>query len=131
LETAICKSTAVAAVQAYAADQKQIWRKTGTGDVGIDWQLEFVDSEGFATGRTIAVQVRARPSYFQHESAASWKFYPEAKHRIYWESFPLPMLLILYKTNTGVSYLTDARQNAKGALPGGSPLYRNCEGQWP
>jgi hypothetical protein len=100
----------IAAVQAYAANQMQIWRETGTGDVGIDGQLEFVNSEGFATGRTVAVQVKAGPSYFQHESSASWKVYPEAKHRNYWESFPLPVLLILHDSDTGVSYWTDARQ---------------------
>jgi len=42
----------IAAVQGYAADQRLIWRETGTGDVGIDGQLEFVTQDGFATGRT-------------------------------------------------------------------------------
>jgi Domain of unknown function (DUF4365) len=100
----------IAAIQAYAASRKQIWRETGTGDVGIDGQLEFVNSNGFATGRTLAVQVKAGPSFFRHESATGWKFYPEAKHRNYWEQFPLPVLLILHNTDTGVTFWTDARQ---------------------
>jgi Domain of unknown function (DUF4365) len=42
----------IAAVQNYAATKGLIWRETGTGDVGIDGQLEFVNAHGFATGRT-------------------------------------------------------------------------------
>ncbi|MGE0006735.1 MAG: DUF4365 domain-containing protein [Parvibaculaceae bacterium] len=33
---------------------------------GIDGQLEFVTGEGFATGRTVAAQVKTGPSFFQH-----------------------------------------------------------------
>ena len=73
----------IAAVQSYVAATGQIWRETSTGDVGIDGQLEFVTPEGFATGRTVAAQVKAGPSFFQHPSAAGWKFYPEDKHRNY------------------------------------------------
>ncbi|WP_234894474.1 DUF4365 domain-containing protein [Agrobacterium vitis] len=100
----------IAAVQGYAAKTAQIWRETGTGDVGIDGQLEFVTREGFATGRTIAVQVKAGPSFFQHRTGNGWKFYPEDKHRTYWEQFPLPVLLILHNTDTGQSYWIDVRQ---------------------
>ncbi len=32
----------IAAVQAYAAAARQVWREMGTGDVGIDGQLEYV-----------------------------------------------------------------------------------------
>lgn len=100
----------IAAVQGYAARAGQIWRETGTGDVGIDGQLEFVTREGFATGRTVAAQVKAGPSFFQYRTGAGWKFYPEDKHRAYWEQFPLPVLLILHNTDTGHSYWIDVRQ---------------------
>ncbi|WP_221928138.1 DUF4365 domain-containing protein [Pseudomonas syringae] len=53
----------IAAVQYYAARRNQIWRETGTGDVGIDGNIEFVNAEGFATGRIVAVQVKSGPSY--------------------------------------------------------------------
>jgi hypothetical protein len=100
----------VTAMSVYAAANAQIWRETGTGDVGIDGQLEFVTQEGFATGRTVAVQVKAGPSFFQNQSAAGWMFYPEEKHRNYWEHFPLPVLLVLHDTENGASYWIDARQ---------------------
>lgn len=35
---------------------------------------------------------------------------PEEKHKRYWESFPLPVLLVLHDPDSGKSYWTDARQ---------------------
>lgn len=100
----------IAAVQYYAARRNQIWRETGTGDVGIDGNIEYVNTEGFATGRIVAVQVKSGPSYFKSPTLNGWKFYPERKHRNYWESFPLPVLLILHNPETNISYWADARQ---------------------
>jgi hypothetical protein len=108
--THIQERRGIAAVQAYAARQGQIWREIGVSDVGIDGQLEFVDAQGFATGRTVAVQVKAGPAYFIHRTATGWKFYPEGKHRNYWESFPLPVLLVLHDVAAERSFWTDARQ---------------------
>lgn len=103
----------IAAVQGYAARRQQIWRETGTGDVGIDGNLEYVNADGFATGRLVAVQVKAGPSYFAHPTAQGWKFYPEDKHRRYWEGFPLPVLLVLHDPASGTSYWSDARQTLR------------------
>jgi hypothetical protein len=100
----------IAAVQSYAAQQRHIWRETGTGDVGVDGHLEFVNRDGFATSRIVAVQVKSGPSYFKHKSARGWKFYPEDKHRLYWEFFPLPVLLMLHNPDTGIVLWADVRQ---------------------
>ena len=99
----------IASVQSYAAAKGLIWRETGTGDVGIDGQLEFVNSDGFATGRTIALQVKAGRSFFEHPTERGWKFYPKEMHRNYWEQFPLPVLLALHNTDNGETYWIDAR----------------------
>ncbi|EAC0243834.1 DUF4365 domain-containing protein [Escherichia coli] len=87
----------------------QIWRETPMADVGIDGQIEYVSPEGFATGRMIAVQIKSGPSFFQ-ESQGDWVFYPEEKHRFYWERFPLPVLIIIHNLETNLSYWQDARQ---------------------
>lgn len=100
----------IAAIQNYAAQHRQIWRETGTGDVGVDGHLEFVNRDGFATSQIVAVQVKSGPSYFKHRTAEGWKFYPEDKHRHYWELFPLPVLLILYNPDTEIAYWADVRQ---------------------
>ncbi|PAQ01925.1 DUF4365 domain-containing protein [Mesorhizobium mediterraneum] len=100
----------VAALQSYAAAQNQIWRETDTGDVGIDGQLEYVNDNGYATGKLIAVQVKSGPSFFTHATENGWKFYPEKKHLLYWEQFPLPVILVLHDPVAGCSYWVDVRQ---------------------
>ena len=100
----------IAAVQTYAARTGQIWRETGTGDVGIDGQIEFVSPEGLVNGRIAAVQVKAGRSFFKHRTELGWKFYPEEKHKTYWEQFPLPVVLVLHDTDVGASYWIDVRQ---------------------
>jgi hypothetical protein len=100
----------VAAIQFFAAASGQIWRETPTGDVGIDGQLEHVDATGAATGRTVAVQIKCGPSYFAHPTARGWKFYPDPKHRLYWERYPLPVLLVLHDPGVEQSYWVDVRK---------------------
>ena len=100
----------VAAVHFFAAASGQIWRETPTGDVGIDGQLEHVDSKGAVTGRTVAVQIKCGPSYFANPTAHGWKFYPDPKHRLYWERYPLPVLLMLHDPTGQQSYWVDVRK---------------------
>lgn len=100
----------IAALQSFAADRGQIWRETPTGDVGIDGQLEYVNASGVATGQTLAVQVKAGASYFTNETTQSWKYYPTKKHRMYWERYPLPVILVLHDPVSKKSYWIDARQ---------------------
>lgn len=107
----------VAALQVYAARHGQVWRETPTADVGIDGQLEFVNSANQATGKLAAVQVKAGPSYFLHRTDGGWKHYPAEKHRRYWEAFPLPVFLVLHNTESGKSYWTDARQALRTSFP--------------
>lgn len=100
----------VAALQLFAAASGQIWRETSTGDVGIDGQLEHVDTTGAATGRTVAVQIKCGPSYFANPTTHGWKFYPDPKHRLYWERYPLPVLLVLHDPASQQSYWVDVRK---------------------
>ncbi|MGF6116366.1 hypothetical protein ABIE30_000966 [Janthinobacterium lividum] len=109
-ETYAQERLGIAAIQIYAARCKQIWRETGTGDVGIDGTLEFVSLQGLATGRIVAIQVKSGPSYFASPFSGGWKFYFEPKHKYYWELFPLPVLLVLHDPRSNVSYWADVRQ---------------------
>lgn len=86
-----------------------IWRETPMADVGIDGQIEYVDKDGYATGRIIAVQIKSGKSFFK-EKETSWIYYPEKKHKFYWERFPLPVIIILHDPETNQSYWQDIRQ---------------------
>ncbi len=98
------------AVAAFAAANGLIWRENSIKDIGIDGQLEYVSGSGFATGRIVALQVKSGPSFFAHDDGESWLFYPEEKHRIYWERFPVPVILVLHKPNTEETFWLDVRQ---------------------
>lgn len=99
----------VAAVMMAMAKGGQIWRETPHSDIGIDGQIEHVGAEGKVTGRILAVQVKSGESFFKHEHDQAWHFYPEEKHRMYWERFPVPVLLCLHNPTTLRTYWVDAR----------------------
>jgi hypothetical protein len=85
-----------------------IWRETPIVDVGIDGQIEFADDEGRLTGRLVAAQIKSGDSYFR-DDGDEWRFTPQEKHRLYWERFPLPVLLFLHSAAEG-TYWVDVRQ---------------------
>nr|WP_299486253.1 DUF4365 domain-containing protein [uncultured Allomuricauda sp.] len=89
-------------------DLGYIFRETANGDVGIDGQIEFVNNDGLATGKIIAVQVKSGDSHLI-DKGEHWAFYPKEKHKNYWELFPIAVILLLYSPSTGKIYFTDAR----------------------
>lgn len=104
------------AVASAAAKMGVIWRETLAADVGIDGHLEFVTEDGFATGRTIAIQVKSGPSFFQQGNGASWKFRAQEKHFSYWEHYPLPVILVLHDEGAGKSYWVDVRHQIRSSF---------------
>lgn len=100
----------IAAIMMAMAKRGQIWRETPYSDIGIDGQIEHVGIGGKVTGRILAVQVKSGESYFTNDHQDAWHYYPDAKHRIYWERFPAPVLLCLHHTIEGKTFWVDARQ---------------------
>lgn len=86
-----------------------IWRETPMADVGIDGQIEMVTADGAASGHLVAAQVKSGASYLK-DAGDAWSFYPQHKHRFYWERFPLPVLLFLHSPSDGAIYWVDVRQ---------------------
>ncbi len=86
-----------------------VWRETPHADVGIDGQIEHVNSHCKVTGRIVAVQVKAGKSYINIQGH-NIVFRPSEKHVRYWENFPLPVLLVIYDPDADKAYWTDARQ---------------------
>ena len=113
LNTNSMERIGVNAVAQRIAQLGLIWRETPTADVGIDGQIEYVDLEGNATGEMVAVQIKSGISFFKENKDNDFVFYPEEKHRFYWEQFPLPVLLIIHNPETNLSYWVDVRQILK------------------
>ena len=53
-----------------------IFRETPNSDVGIDGQIEYVNSRGEATGKIIAVQIKSGDSYLNESKSDknNWNF---------------------------------------------------------
>lgn len=92
-----------------------IFRETPNSDVGIDGQIEYVNNEGEATGKIIAVQIKSGDSYLYNSKndISNWTFYPEDKHKNYWEKFPIPVILLVYSPQNDNVYFIDARYYLK------------------
>ena len=63
-------------------------------DFGIDAVVEMIDEES-ATGRLVAVQVKSGPAYFGEGDSISITFRTDARHRDYWVSHALPVIVVL------------------------------------
>ena len=98
-----------------------IFRETPNADVGIDGYIEQVDAAGIATGATVAVQIKSGFSYLK-DGGDHWRFYPEAKHKSYWEMYPLPVVLMLHDPASDEVYWADARLQLRSDQRKQSPL---------
>lgn len=83
-----------------------IFRRLDQSDYGIDAQVELVLG-GHASGRVLAAQIKAGPSWFTEETSAKdgWVF-REATLRLrdYWLDYADPVLLVLYNPATHTAY---------------------------
>jgi len=94
-------------------DARCLWRETTMHDVGIDGQIEYVDTGGSATGRLILVQIKAGKSYFDRRQDEAIIYTPAEKHLQYWARAPAPVILILHDSDRGLTIWTDARRQIR------------------
>jgi len=99
------------------SDLGLIWRETPNSDVGIDGQIEFVDSDGRATGLIVAVQVKSGESYLGGDDEAI-VYYASMKHANYWRDFPVPVLVAIHDPSSKAICWTDARQQLRTSPTG-------------
>jgi hypothetical protein len=102
----------VMAVERAVNDMKCIWRETQNADVGIDGQIEYVDTEGNCTGHVVAVQVKSGNSYIKRGEYGI-SFTPSERHARYWEKFPIPVLVVLHDPVSSQSYWIDLRRHLR------------------
>ncbi|MBW4934877.1 DUF4365 domain-containing protein [Marinobacter sp. F4206] len=84
-----------------------IFRETPNSDVGIDAQIELVSGDR-ALGSLIAVQAKSGKSYL-NDKGDHFAFYPKESHKNYWETFPLPVVVMLHDPESDMVYFSDAR----------------------
>lgn len=94
---------AVALVDAAATRLGIIFREQPTSDFGIDAQFEL-KTDGEATGRLIAAQIKGGPSYFKYESNDGFWLPVSSRHKNMWLSHSLPVVIILCDTDDSFIY---------------------------
>jgi hypothetical protein len=99
-----------------------IWRETGNADVGIDGQVEHVNTDGACTGHVVAVQVKTGSSFIDNGDTHDIAFYPNEKHIHYWRTFPVPVILAIVDPDSEIVYWTDVRRWLR------SPMTANSKG---
>jgi hypothetical protein len=108
-DNAFVEREGVIAVEAATNSARCVWRETVQRDVGVDGQIEYVDPDGKASGRIVAVQVKSGTSRFVGASDSYVDYTPPERHRNYWREFPLPVVLVLFNPDHRTAYWADAR----------------------
>jgi hypothetical protein len=81
-----------------------IFRQQSVSDRGIDAEIEILDSDGDATGRLIALQIKSGPSYLSETTETGFIFRGKNRHLAYWTRHSLPVVLVLHDLDANVSY---------------------------
>ena len=74
-------------------------RDQRAGDYGVDLQAEMPRPDGTASGRLLALQVKAGPSYFTGNKREV-QFYADKDHIDYWVGHSLPVVVVFHNTDT-------------------------------
>jgi len=82
---------------------KHIFRPKTRADIGIDGEIELLLEKGYdrqGTGRLIAVQIKAGPSYLENEVGDAYRYRGANKHLGYWIDHSIPVLILLCDLET-------------------------------
>jgi len=80
-----------------------IFRAIPTQDHGIDAEIEIA-TDGKASGRLIAAQVKTGESYFKEDTGSAFNHRLNARHYRYWTNHSLPVVLILCDADSETCY---------------------------
>ncbi|MCA0207105.1 MAG: DUF4365 domain-containing protein [Proteobacteria bacterium] len=102
-DTDLTAERGMSLAQQRVLDAGHIFRRQQESDFGIDAQIEIKESAK-ATGRLIAAQIKAGPSYFKDGNDAEFWHYVSARHRDLWLNHSLPVILILCDLERGTCH---------------------------
>jgi hypothetical protein len=76
-----------------------LFREQPLEDFGIDAHAEVVDGED-VRGRLLALQIKSGTSWFSEPGPGGWWFRPDKAHVLYWTNHSLPVVVVLYHSET-------------------------------
>jgi len=98
LKSAQTESLGVELVDRQVRELGHIFRPKTRTDIGIDGEIELLVAKGDdrqGTGRLIAVQIKAGPSYLENEVGDAYLYRGANKHLGYWIDHSIPVLILL------------------------------------
>jgi hypothetical protein len=123
-ETNLVAHRAVAAAARELSDMGWAFREQVMYDFGLDALAEEV-SNGFLTGRLIALVVKAGRAFFSEPGGGGWLYRGRNDELSYWLSHSLPVVLLAHDPDTGLTYwqhftpdaITDTNRGWKIRIP--------------
>ena len=96
-----------------------IFREVFEEDVGVDAHIELCNPADTPTGIIIGLQIKSGESYIHAETDSSFTFYPDIDDLEYWQSYTLPLYLVVYRPELAISYWVDIKKQLNsGAFEG-------------
>jgi hypothetical protein len=94
--------------------EHHIFRRVFEEDVGIDAHIELCPTPDEPSGSVVALQVKSGDSYIHAETESTFAFYPALEDLQYWQSFALPVYLVVYHSGRGTAYWLDVKEACAG-----------------
>jgi len=103
----------VAFVKGVVAKAGCVFREFPNADLGIDGLIEFIEHE-IITAKLVAIQIKCGSSYLvKCDSGHSFKVSIDRDHFIYWDMYPVPVVLIAYEPKSELSGWLDIKEYIK------------------
>jgi hypothetical protein len=103
----------IAKIASVCAEMGYLWRETNSSDVGLDGEIEIVES-GKATGKIIKVQSKAGSSYIRGTNGSKFRVYVDVEHCDYWAGVINPVIAIIYDPQIDAAYWIDIKKSTTG-----------------
>lgn len=97
-----------------------IFRETPNTDVGIDAQIELVDSKGGATGKLASIQIKSGDSFVDVETE-TFTLRAKQRHFEYWMRHALPVIGVVYSPSLGRAVWVNLTEHAPRIIENGGP----------
>jgi hypothetical protein len=93
----------VSVLDYFFSENGWLFREQTIHDYGIDAHIEIVENQR-PTGKLIALQIKAGPSFFEEDIDGAYVFRTDDKHIAYWIGHSMPVVLVLYDPQTKQAY---------------------------
>jgi len=108
------ENTALTYIRGITDREHHIFRRVLEEDVGIDAHIELCHHEDEPTGAVVALQVKSGESYIHAETSRNFVFRPTEADLRYWQSFALPVYLVVYRPTRKTAYRLDVKEACEG-----------------